>query len=215
MEKDTLIEHLKEKHAIEVYAKQAVEDKSTLPILLEIIETDKTSLKFLGEKIMRQLSESHPEMLYPYFERMARLWESENNFIQWGFILSVPNLVRVDVENKWEKVHDAYLALLKSDALVTCGNAVAGVWKILQKYPQYEQDFLDILLKIDRQPFLHKGEVSPECVNVAKGHVLDCFARIYPASSYKDELRAFAQANLDNPRTQVRQKAQKFLMNTA
>lgn len=213
MEKDTFIEHLKEKHAIEVYARQAVEDKSTLPILLEIIETDKTSLKFLGEKIIRQLSESHPEMLYPYFECMARLWESENSFIQWGFILSVPNLVRVDVENKWEKVHEAYLALLKSDALVTCGNAVAGVWKILQKYPQYEKDILDILLNIDRQLFLHKGEVSPECVNVAKGHILDCFAKIYPVSSYKDEMRAFAQANLDNPRTAVRQNAQKLLKN--
>ena len=215
MDKERVIEHLKEKRAVDYYVNQVNADNSVLPILLEVIETDKTSLKFLCEKIIRQLSESHPRMLYPYFERMARLWESENNFIKWGFILSLPNLVGVDAENKWEKVHEAYLALLKSDALVTCGNAVAGVWKILQKYPQYEKGIMDILLNIDRQPFLNKGEVSPECLNVAKGHILNCFTRIYPSSFYKDEMRAFARANLDNPRRQVRQKAQKFLKHAA
>lgn len=66
-------------------------------------------------------------------------------------------------------------------------------------------------MKIDEHTFLHKGEVSPECLNVAKAQIIDCFDRVYPKSQYKSQILTFVQANVDNTRSQVRSKAKRFL----
>lgn len=213
MERETLVNKLKQKLDLHIYVDQTIEDKTVLPILLDIIETDKTAIKFLCEKIIREVSERNPKLLYPFFERMALLLDSENNFIKWGFILTLPNMLKVDEENKWEKVSKHYLSFLDTASIVTFGNTVSGVWKILEKYPKYEKDIVLKLLNIDQHTFLHKGEVSPECLNVAKGQIIDCFNRIYPTSHYDKQIRTFVRVNVDNTRRQVRNKAKRFLKN--
>lgn len=213
MNRDFLINKLKQKFDLHVYADQAIEDTTILPILLDILETDQTAIKFLCEKIIRQVSQREPGLLYPYFERMAALMQSGNNFIKWGFIQSLPNLLAVDHEHKWQKVNHLFLSLLDSPSVVTYVSAVAGIPKILEKYPQYEQEYVSSLLKVDQHTFLHKGQVSPECQNVAKGQIIACFTQIYPGSNFKGQMLAFVQANRDNPRNKVRKKAKQFLIN--
>ncbi|MCJ7694823.1 MAG: hypothetical protein MUO40_05285 [Anaerolineaceae bacterium] len=211
MDKETLVDQLKQKLDLQVYVDQALADETVLPLLFAIIETDRSAIKFLCEKVIRQLSQSHPELLYPYFERISSLMDSDNNFIKWGFILTLPNLLKVDVQNKWDVVSKHYLSFLGSDSLVTFGNAVSGVPKILAAHPQHEQEIVSKLLDIDQHTFLHKGMVSPECLNVAKGHIIDCFTRIVPTAQYEQPILAFVRANLDNSRKQVREKAKRFL----
>jgi len=58
---------------------------------------------------------------------------------------------------------------------------------------------------------MYKNNISPECVNVAKGHILDLFDKIYSGSKYKKDMLRFAENNIDNPRNQVRMKAKAFL----
>lgn len=211
MEREILLEKLKKKSDLKIYVGQAVNDPSILPVLLEIIETDKTAVKFLCEKIIRAVSEENPALLYPFFDRMANLLTSENSFIQWGFILSIPNLLKIDSEKKWEQISKRYLSFLDSASIPGFGSAVSGIGKILNSYPDYEKDIVSKLLKIDEHIFLYKGEESPECLNVAKGHIIDCFEQIYPKSAYKKEMLAFVLGNIDNTRSQVRIKAKKFL----
>jgi len=67
------------------------------------------------------------------------------------------------------------------------------------------------LLAVDRHTFIYKGEISPECNNVAKREIFSCFERIFPASSYQRQMLAFARANLENPRKQVRVNAARLL----
>lgn len=100
MERETLIKELKQKLDLKIYVAQAIEDKTVIPMLLDIIETDRTAMKYLCEIIIREISEESPEFLYHYFERMAMLLKSENSFIKLGFILTLPNMLKVDNENK-------------------------------------------------------------------------------------------------------------------
>ena len=211
MEREALVDLLKQKLELNDYVDLVLKDKTILPLLLEIIETDKTAIKFLCEKIIRKISEEHPEILYAFFERMAMLFDSENNFIRWGFMKTITNLIRVDEENKWTTIHEHYFSFLDSTSIVVFGNAVSGVSKILRKYPQYEKEILPKLLNIDQHTFLYQGEVSPECTNVAKGQIMDCFSEIYGTSQYKNEIRAFVLANIDNPRKKVGNIAKRLL----
>lgn len=211
MEKEKLIEELKKKSDVKIYADYAMEDPSIIPALLEIIETDKTAVKFMCEKVIRALSETNPKNLYPFFERMAMFLNSENSFIQWGFLMSIPNILKVDSAHKWENIRKQYLSFFDNNAISPFGNAVSAVPKILQQYPGDETMILPKLLKIDEHVFLYKGEKSAECLNVAKGHIIDCLDKIYPASKFQKEINEFVSSNINNSRNQVRIKVKKFL----
>lgn len=213
MERNALIDSLKQNVDLDIYVEEATKDEGLIGMMLDIIEQEKSSVKFRAENIIRKISEEIPDLLYPYFERMAKFLDSKNSFIRWGFILTLPNLLRVDKENKWAAIHDRYLALLDADSVPEFGNMVSSVWKILESHPNAEKEIVPKLLKIDEHHFIHKGEVSPECLNIAKGQIIECFDRIFENSPYQEEMVAFAQANVDNPRNLVRRKARKFVTN--
>jgi hypothetical protein len=213
MERNALIDSLKQKVDLNIYVSEAEKDKGLIGMLLDVIEQEKNAVKFRAENIVRKISEERPELLYPYFDRMGRLLDSDSSFIRWGFILTLPNLIRVDKENKWESIHERYLAILDTDSVPAFGNVVSSVWKILASHPEAEKEIVPKLLKIDGHAFIYKGEVSPDCLSIAKGHIIDCFDRIYENSSYQEEMLAFAQVNADNPRNLVRRKARRFITN--
>jgi hypothetical protein len=211
MEKQKLLEELKEKNGMEYYARIVDTDVSALPMLLEIMETEKSAVKYQAEKVIRHVSEEKPELLYAYFERIADLLSSKFDIIKWGAILTLPNLLTADAENKWEKVRVKYLSSLKTEKIAEFGNIVSCVKKILKAHPEEEKEIVPSLLNIDSHVFIYHGEISPECVNVAKGHIIQCFTEIYPESEYKSEIVSFIKHNADNSRNQVRMKANKFL----
>lgn len=213
MELNALVDSLKQKVDLNIYISEAEKDKDLIGMLLDVIEHEKSAVKFRAENIIGKISEERPDLLYPYFDRMRRLLDSDSSFIRWGFILTLPNMIKVDKDNRWETVHERYLSLIGSNSVPAFGNAVSSLWKILEKYPEAEKDVVPRLLKIDNQEFIYKGEVSQDCLSIAKGHIIDCFDRIYENSSYKEEMLAFAQANADNPRNLVRRKARRFITN--
>ena len=211
MNRENLLEALGRKLDADKYIPMVIECEDGIQLLLSLIENDKSSVKFLCEKIIRRLSETQPEALYPYFERMSKLINSPNSFIKYGFILTLPNLIPVDCDGKWNGFIEQYITLLDTDSIAVFGNTVTSLWKVLEKYPGYEKVILPKLLNIDGHRFMHKNAVSPECVNVAKGHILDFFDKTYPNSKYKKDMLNFAEKNIDNTRNRVRIKAKAFL----
>lgn len=211
MEKNELLKELKEKKAVDFYAEKSYGDSSIIPLLLDIMESEKSAAKYMAEKVIRRISLDRPEFLEPYFDRIVRMLESPNAFIRWGVILIIPNLLQTIQPHQWKQAREKYLASLKSQNVAEFGNIVSCIKKILMVYPEEEHGMIPILLQIDGRRFLHQGEASPECLNVAKGHIIDSFAEIYESSAYKREMLAFADQNKDNPRNQVRIKANRLL----
>jgi hypothetical protein len=175
------------------------------------METDTSSVKFTAEKALRKISEDRPELLSPYYMRIAALLDSSNTFIRWGAIFTIPNLLAVDTEHQWEKLRERYLAFYKTQNIVEFGNAVQGVPKILFSHPEEEKNIVPLLCRIDTHVFLYKGEESPECRNVAAGQIIDCFTVLYASSSYQKEMLAFVKQNTNSSRKQIAHKAKMFL----
>lgn len=211
MDRQELIILLKEKRELAFYTALVQEDTAVLPLLFSLLEQEKSAVKYLCEKIVRQLSVQSPELLYPCFDRMAALLGSTNNFIKWGFILSVANLLPVDCEGKWKSVEDKYLSFYRAKDIPAFGNAVKSLPKLLKVHPELEGQIIPGLLKIDNHVFYHKGRPSQECVNVAKEHIIDCFFIIYEKSAFQVDMRRFAEDNLQNSRAGVRSRAKRFL----
>ncbi len=204
MDKEQLISKLREK-------KEVAYDAETIPVLLEITETEKTAVKYQAEKLLRAGSAENPLLLYPYFTRIAALLDHPNRFLKWGSMLTIANLLSVDGKHFWYGIREKYLRSYESQEIAEFGNAVQSVPKVLAAYPEDEKTILPLLLEIDSHPFFRKGEPSPACTDVAKGHILDCFTALFPASAYQKEMISFAKRNRKNARGQVRTKATRFL----
>lgn len=84
MEREELLEKLRKKDPAESYAAQVYEEHILLTDLLDILETEKTAAKYMAEKIVRYISEDRPQLLYPCFDRLFALLDSDNAFIRLG-----------------------------------------------------------------------------------------------------------------------------------
>ena len=178
-----------------------------------IIEKEKSSIKFLAEKVVRTLSVSQPELVYPYFENIIGLIDSDNSFIKWGAIITVANLVAIDDQELFYKHLDHYFSLLDDKKMVTAANVAGNAWKIVRRYPQLEPEITRLLIATQGNTYYHKNEVSPECCNVLAGHIIDCFDHYFDDSKMQEQIITYVTSHLDNPRKKVAQKAAKFIKN--
>ena len=205
-----LFEELRRKEETGYYADMVYEDSSLAADLIEIVKEDGSAVKYTAEKTLRYLSEKSPELIYPYFDKIAELLDSGNKFIKWGAVITLANLLAVDTLGKWEGVSKRYIECYRSWDIVEFSNAVESLPKILKAYPAEEKNIMPLLLNVDSRKFLHKGEYSRECVNVAKEKVIDCFILIYEKSPYKAWIKDFVVECRENERKQVRTKTKRF-----
>ena len=210
-EKDKLLEKIQGKPDLEAFVREVLKQPEYIPVLFALIKNDPGSAKFYCEKVIRIVSERHPELVYPYFEEVAALIGSPNSFIKWGAIITLSNLAAVDTENKFASVYEKYFGLIAADAMVTAANVIGNAWKTILNKPEYEQDITKRLLRIPQNTYLYKGEPSPECRNILCGHTIDCFDKYFELAHDKNGILAFASAQTHNPRKQVAKKAAAFL----
>lgn len=212
---DAVFEELSKKKELREYAELLYRQPDLIPEFLSIIETDGTAVKYQAEKAIRLVSEERPDLLYPYFLRIAALLGSVNHFMQWGALLTLPNLLPADTQGLWAQVRAAYLPAFRSAHISEFGNAVRSFPKILAAHPEEEDVVLPLLLDLDGHVFLRRGRPSPECRDVARGLILDCFLDIYPLSRHPEQLLHFAQESRQSGRLQVQRKAARFLRRCA
>lgn len=210
-EKDKLLEKIQGKPDLEAFVREVLKQPEYIPVLFALIKNDPGSAKFYCEKVIRIVSERHPELVYPYFEEVAALIGSPNSFIKWGAIITLSNLAAVDTENKFASIYEKYFGLIAADAMVTAANVIGNAWKIILSKPEYEQDITKRLLRIPQNTYLYKGEPSPECRNILCGHAIDCFDKYFEVAHDKNGILAFASAQTHNPRKQVAKKAAALL----
>lgn len=143
------------------------------------MKNDIGTLKFNCEKVIRQLTATYPELVYPYFNKFAELLISPNNIIQWGTIISLSNLIEVDRDNNFEAIYELYFGLLNAESMITASNVVKNAWKYVQAHPEKEGDLTARLLNVRENNYMNKGKPSPECKNILIGAVINCLDHYY------------------------------------
>ncbi len=188
-------------------------DPAILPILLDIIQTDAGSTKFYCEKGIRYVSEQSPALLVPYFAEIAKMLESPNHFIQWGSIVTMSNLTVADDGGRFAGIYETYFSLIQSENMVGVANVIRNAWKIVRRYPEWEQDITRRMLRVRENTYYYDGKPSPECNNVLYGHMLYCFDQYFSSASdlSRENILAFATAQIENPRKAVAKAAGAFM----
>ena len=81
------------------------------------------------------LSEKHPDKLYPYMDRFIALLDSKHRILTWNAMAIIANLTAVDVDRKFDAIFDKYYSYLGNEYMVTVANVVANSAKIASNKP--------------------------------------------------------------------------------
>lgn len=211
MDKNDLLQRLKETRNLDWLLAEAENDPQLLNTLFEIVQREHSALRYSCSKALRILSEQQPDKIYPYFNDVANWLQDSNSFVKWDGILILANLAAVDTQHCFAAVYEAYFGLIRDSKMVTAANVAGNAWKIVHAVPEWETDITQRLLEVPQIVYLHHGEPSAECNRVMCGHVLDCFDRYFDLSNNQKAMLCFAQTQLDSSRKSVAQKAACFL----
>lgn len=203
---ELLQEIAKKEIAKERIVDKVINNPELLPVLFEGLNSNKASIKYGCEKILRLLSEKKPQLLYPHFNLFVKLLDSEDNFLKWGSIITIANLTNVDSENKFEKIFDKYFAPIPGPELIPAGNVIGNSYKITLAKPQLSDRIAKEILKVEKAKYQ-----TNECRNVALGHAINSYMKFFDQIKDKEPVVKLIKTQLENTRNATRKKAEKFV----
>lgn len=208
---EEIIKQIKQKSDINKIAESVLNRPELIKELIENLKSEKSALKFCYEKIIRLISEKHPQLVYPYFTDITKLLDSDNNFIKWGSILTIANLTPADTDKRFDKIFKKYYKPVTGPVMITAANIVSSSWKIASAKPYLSGKIAKEILKVEKGEYINRGEVSPECKNIICGHAIESFTRFFELIKSKKDVINFVKSNLNNSRKSTAKKAEKFL----
>jgi hypothetical protein len=182
-------------------------DTSLLAVLLDGLRADAAAVRFGCEKVLRLVSEKHPEAVYPYFDRLVELLDSDNQILKWGAITALANLAHVDPAGRFRPVFGRYFRPISGPDLITAATVIKGAPKIARAYPALAERIGREVLKVEEAVYK-----TPECRRVAIGHALTALEEFFDLIQDKATVLRFVRRQLRCPRLSVARRARRFLL---
>ncbi len=190
----------------EEIADSIADDPARIEEVLDGLTSKKASVKFSCAKVLRIISEKHPEALYSHIDSFIRLLDSENNIMKWEGIHVIGNLASVDKGKRIDAILSRYLKPIKGPVMITAANVIGGAAKIAAAKPYLAERIAIEILKVQ-----HAEYATAECRNVALGHALDAFELFFDNIKNKQPVIELVTKQLDNTRSGTRKRAEKLL----
>ncbi len=187
-------------------ASRVIAEPSLLPQVMAGLASAKAAIKFGCAKVLLIISEEDPQLLYPQWDLFASQLESDNQIIRWGAIRIIGNLAQVDHDNRFEAIFKTYFAPIRGPVMITAANIIGASPAIVAAKPHLAGRIAAVVLKVEQAEY-----ATAECRNVAIGHAITAFGKLFDRITDPAPILAFVHRQLGNSRNAVRVKAQKFL----
>jgi hypothetical protein len=171
---------------------------------LEGISSKKDEIRSNSFKFLINVAEEQPKILYPKWDYLANLLESNNHYQRYIAINLLANLAKVDTKNKFEKIFDKYFSNINGDRTMVAGQAALNSGKIAKAKPSLQTQITNRLLNIDKT---HKGKQ----IELIKAYVIEAFNEYFTESSDKNKMVNFVKAQLKSKSPKTRKVAKDFL----
>ncbi len=186
------------------------EDSSLIPLLLEGVGHKKAAVRYGCSKILMDLSEDHPELLYPEFDFFVKLLDSKYRILTWTAFAVIANLTTVDVDKKFDTVFDKYYSFLDAEYMVTVANLVGNSGKIANAKPYLVPKITEELLKV--QNLSTTPHLTEECKKVIAQSAISSFDLFFDKiGPQKEQVIIFVKSHRSSSRKKLRITAEKFL----
>jgi hypothetical protein len=162
--------------------------------------------KFKTAKVLMALSETNPEVLYPIFDSVAGLLETDNKIIRWSAIAMIANLASVDREGRIDRLIDLYLAPIPGPVMITAGNTMRGATTIAASHKHLADKIVQAMLQVE-----HGHYQTEECRNIAIGHAIKALSSLAPELQRSERVIDFVTRQTQNSRASTRKMAEQYL----
>ncbi len=190
----------------EKIAGKIINKPDLLPMIFEGLKSDKASIRYGCEKILRIISQEKPEILYPQFSFFVKLLDTDKSFLKWGAIIILANLTRVDKKSKFSRIFDKYFSPIPGPDLIPAGNVIRSAATIAHAKPRLTEKIAREVLKVERAKYK-----TTECRNIALGHAIASLDRFYHQIKDKKSVVKLIKEQRKNSRNATRKKAEKFI----
>jgi len=190
---------------IESITQKSLDDKELLAEILDGLKSKNETLRYNCYKVLMLISEKNGELLYPEWDYFVKLLGSENSYHRMSAIHLIANLIKVDTEDRFEKVFDKYYSLLDDKSMIVAIYVAASSGKIVKAKPKLESRITDRLLDIDNT-YHNEGHKQ-----LVKAGVIEAFDQYFTEAADKEGIIAFVKAQQHSDSLKTRKLTQDFL----
>jgi hypothetical protein len=209
METDLLQKFGSKAFTKEELLQEVEKDFSLLPIVLKGTSSSKATTRYGCARVLMDMSEKYPEILYPYIDNFIVLLKSKYRILTWNAMAIIANLTRVDRDRKFEAIFDQYYGFLNDEYMVTVANVVGNSAKIALAKPHLVQRITSELLKVENIKLT--PHLTAECRRVIIEHTIRSLDVFFEKIDAKEQVLSFVRKQLCSTRTSLRKEAQSFL----
>ncbi len=181
-----------------------------IPALMEDLKAEAARVKYGSAKVLRQISEESPELLYPRFDDFVQMFEGDNTILRWNATRILGNLAASDCGHKFEKIFERFFAPIMGHELIGAANVIVAAAQVAMAKPHLADRIAGEILKVEGA-----GYRTAECRNVAIGHAIRSLDQFFPQIRDRRPVLEFVARQLDNRRPATRHKAERFLKKRA
>ena len=189
--------------------KMVKQDFSLISFLLSGVDSSKAAVRYACAKVLMDLSEEHPEKLYPYFDSFIDLLDSKYRILTWNAFAIIANLTRVDTDKKFDAIFDKYYSFLDNDYMVTVANVVGNSGKIALAKHYLIPKITEELLKVE--DISTSPHLTEECKMVIAEKTIKVLDLFFDRIDQKERVICFVEVHLDSSRKKLRTAAENFL----
>lgn len=185
------------------------QDFSLIPLLLKGVSSSKAAVRYGCAKVLMDLSEEHPEKVYPHFDSFIDLLDSKYRILTWNAFAIIANLTQVDKDKRFDAIFEKYYSFLENDYMVTVANVVRNSGKIALAKPYLIPKITDELLKVE--DISTSPHLTEECKRVIAQHTIKILDLFFDRIDQKERVISFVKGHLDSSRKKLRTVAENFL----
>ncbi|MCJ7732774.1 hypothetical protein MUP51_10710 [Candidatus Bathyarchaeota archaeon] len=209
MENDLLQKLVDKTLTKEDLLQQTKNNYDLIPTVLNGTNSSKAAIRYGCAKVLVDLSEEHPEVIYPYIDDFIALLDSKYRILTWNAIAIIANLVIIDEDRKFDVIFDKYYSFIDDEYMVTVANIVGHSGKIALAKPYLIERITDKLLTVEN--ISTTPHLSEECKRVIAERAIKSFDVFFDKIKQKERVILFVKEYLLSSRKSLGKTATSFL----
>jgi len=193
----------KEHPSLEEALQRAVSDEGVLKEILAGVVSKDEVFRYNCFKVLRQISEDHPLILYPEWDYFIALLDSSNAYHRSIAVQILANLTPVDAQRRFKAIFDRYFDLLDDEKIIVTRSLVQSAGTIARAKPSLQARIVERLLGIDETHHKHKDLIKADAIQS-----FEAFFEDYPD---KERILGFVEQQLECSSPKTRKAAKAFL----
>jgi hypothetical protein len=186
------------------YADKIIKKPDLIKQYLEGLLSKNETYRYNCFKIIYNVSEKKPDILYPYWDFFENHLRSKNNYHKMSAVLIIANLSSVDKEKKFERLFDEFYGYLKSEKTITSIYIVKSSGRIACSKPHLNEKITKILLNIEK---IHPGKQ----IELVKSAAIESFSDYFEYIENKKAIIDFVKNQTISVSPKTRKIAKDFL----